>query len=275
MGELEAENQQLRRRVTQLEEEKASVEAFAAVAAHELLAPLVLADAYATTVTDQLDAPAHAGARRDLEALRRAASRARLLVETLLHDARTHDRPLRLRPLDLERVVSECLTLLSPELTARGAEVHVGELGVAHGEEALIGAVFTNLVLNALRHGPPSGGVIRIEASLQPHACRCSVQSAGRPIPAADRERIFGRFHRGGGHHRVPGTGLGLAICRQIVERHGGQIGIEDAGDGLNTFYFTLPAPAGNAEPAPRRRIPSSGARSLPTGAGPAFASFA
>jgi signal transduction histidine kinase len=280
MGELEAENWRLRRRVTELEGEKARVEAFAAVAAHELLAPLVLADAYATTVSDQLDPRAHANARRDLEALRRAASRTRLLVETLLHDARAQDRPLRSRPLNLERVVSECLTLLSPELTARDVDVQVGELPGAHGEETLVSAVFTNLLLNALRHGPASGGVIRIDAALQPDACLCSVQSAGPTIPASDRDRIFGRFHRGRGQHRVPGTGLGLAICRQIVERHGGQIGVDIVGDGLNRFYFTLPAaagaaPAANAEAPPRRRDAGSGAGSIPSGVGPAFASLA
>ena len=279
MEELEVENRRLRRRVTELEAEKADVEAFAAVAAHELLVPLVLADAYATTVSDQLDEHAHAEARRELEALRRAASRARLLVETLLHDARAHDRPLRARSLSLERVVSECLTLLWPEVQARGVDVQVGELPDACGEETLVSAVFTNLLLNALRHGPASGGVIRIEATLKPDACRCSVQSAGPPIPASDRERIFGRFYRGRDQHRVQGAGLGLTICRQIIERHGGQIGVEVLGDGLNSFYFTLPeagaAQAANSTARPRRRVASSGAGTLARGVGPAFASLA
>src|SRR3954464_11753487 len=101
MDRLEAENRQLRQRVAELEAEKADVEAFAAVAAHELLAPLVLVDAYATTVAEGLDEDLHADARRDLEALRRAASRTWLLVETLLLDARSHHRPLQLHAVDL------------------------------------------------------------------------------------------------------------------------------------------------------------------------------
>ena len=56
----------------------------------------------------------------------------------------------------------ECLTLLSPELTARNVDVQVGELPGAHGEETLVSAVFTNLLLNALRHGPASGGVLGV-----------------------------------------------------------------------------------------------------------------
>jgi light-regulated signal transduction histidine kinase (bacteriophytochrome) len=92
----QAEIRRLHARINELEDEKADVEAFAAVAAHELLAPLVLADAYATTVAERLDEDRHADARREHAALRRAATRTRLLVETLLHDARSHGRALRL-----------------------------------------------------------------------------------------------------------------------------------------------------------------------------------
>src|SRR3954463_12533178 len=108
MDELEVENRRLRRRVTELEGEKADVEAFAAVAAHELLAPLVLADAYATTVAARLDEDLHADAHRDLDALRRAASRTRLLVETLLHDASSLNRPLHRRAIDLNVLLRNC-----------------------------------------------------------------------------------------------------------------------------------------------------------------------
>ena len=248
----EAENRRLRRRVAELEGEKAEVEAFAAVAAHELLAPLVLADAYATTVAERLDEDVHGDARRDLEALRRAAGRTRLLVETLLHDARSHHRPLQLRAVDLNVVLRECLALLAPEIRARGADVQVAELPHACGDEPLISAVFTNLLLNALRYGPREAATIRVDATIERGTCRCSVHSTGPAIPVADRERIFARYHRGRGERRARGSGLGLTICRHIVERHGGQIGVTtDAG--INHFHFTLPAL--NAQSAPGRTI--------------------
>ena len=242
MGQLQTEIQRLRGRIAELEDEKADVEAFAAVAAHELLAPLVLADAYATTVAERLEEDRHADARRDLDALRRAASRTRLLVETLLHDARSHERPLRLTAIDLNAVLSECLTLLQPEIEVRDAEVQVAELPEAYGEETLIGAVFSNLLLNALRYGPREHARILVDACPRRGSCRFSVQSGGPTIPAADRERIFERYQRGRGERRARGAGLGLTICRRIVERHGGQIGVTATNTGANRFYFTLPA---------------------------------
>lgn len=252
MDRLEAENRRLHRRIAQLEDEKADVEAFAAVAAHELLVPLVLADAYATTVSDRLDGDLHADSRRDLDALGRAASRTRLLVETLLHEARSHDRPLQLRAVDLNVVLRECVTLLAPEIRARGADVQVAELPHAWAEEPLISAVFTNLLLNALRYGPRGVGTIRVDATLEHGTCRCSVRSAGPAIPVADGERIFSRYHRGRGERRARGAGLGLTICRRIVERHGGQIGVT-ADAGSNRFHFTLPALS--VQPTSRRTI--------------------
>src|SRR3954447_19671963 len=110
---LETENRRLQARVDELERVKAEVESFAAVAAHELLAPLILADAYATTITDRLDGELHAESRRDLDALRRAAARTRLLVEPLLHDARPRAGKPQPRRIDLDGVLRECLTLLA------------------------------------------------------------------------------------------------------------------------------------------------------------------
>ena len=60
--------------------------------------------------------------------------------------------------------------------------------------------------------------------------------------PATDRERIFRPYERGPDERRARGGGLGLAICREIVERHGGEIGVAPTEDGDNRFAFTLPA---------------------------------
>ena len=236
------ENRRLHARIAQLKREKADVEAFAAVAAHELLTPFVMIDAYATMVSERLDEELHADARRELDALHRGAVRTRLLVETLLHDACSEGRELRRRRIELNLVVRECLTLLAPEVRSRGVAVQVAELPDVDGDELLISAVFSNLLINALKYGPRDHGTILVDATAEKTAWRFSVQSQGATIPAADRDRIFEPYHRGRGERRVRGAGLGLTICRNIVERHGGQIGVTASSSGENRFYFTLPA---------------------------------
>src|SRR5260370_20870736 len=80
--------------------------------------------------------------------------------------------------------------------------------------------VFTNLVLNAIRH-TPAHGRIDIRAAPEREAVRFEVRDSGAGIDAEHLPRLFERFYR------VPGTapggaGLGLYICKEIVEAHGG-----------------------------------------------------
>jgi signal transduction histidine kinase len=238
---LEREVERLSARVAQLEREKAGVEAFAAVAAHELVEPLVMTEAYASIVSDRLSSAEHADSRRDLHALGRGAARMRLLAESLLREARSVGRELQLERVDVGEVVHDCLALLKPEVRSRNAHVRVSELPDALAEEALLAGVFTNLLVNALKYSPRNGATIRIGGGRESGRCRYFVDSEGPPIPVADRTRIFEVYQRGRGERRAAGAGLGLAICRRIVERHGGEIGVVPLNGSGNRFEFTLP----------------------------------
>src|SRR3954453_13138592 len=231
----------LRTRVTQLEREKQAVERFAAMAAHELLTPVVLMDAYAATVSDRLDGDRHAESRHELDVLRRGVAQSRLLVETLLHHAAFQECPLERRPVALRPLVGDCVAVLAPEIRRHGTAVEVGPLPQLAVEQRLIGSVFMNLLTNALKYGPRHGGTIVIRAVRVPSAWRLGVESEGELIPAPDRERIFQPYRRGSGERRARGSGLGLSICREIIERHGGEIGVVPV-EGGNRFQFTLPA---------------------------------
>jgi light-regulated signal transduction histidine kinase (bacteriophytochrome) len=239
---LEREVKTLSARVEELEREKAAVEAFAAVAAHELVEPLVMTEAYATMVSDRLDADQHADSRRDLDALSRGAARMRVLIETLLDDARSAGREIQRDPVDLNRLVHENLVMLAPEIAARGADVEVETLPTVRGEEALLSGVFANLLINALKYSPRQSPRIRVRGGREGQAWRIEVESSGPTIPVEDRERIFEPFHRGTGERRARGAGLGLATCRRIVERHGGAVGVRAANGSGNVFHFTLPS---------------------------------
>ena len=200
-------------------------------------------DAYAATALERLDDELDAESRSDLEAVRLAAARSRRLVQTLLEHAQSRQRPLERRPVDVDVVLGEALTLLAPEIRARGAEVEVGELPQVEADATLIAAVFTNLLTNALKFGPREGAKIRVVARRDTDGWRFLVDSQGRAIATEDRERIFEPYRRGRDERRTRGTGLGLAICREIVVWHGGRTGVESTDDGHNAFWFTLPQP--------------------------------
>jgi len=90
-----------------------------------------------------------------------------------------------------------------------------------------------NLVDNAIRHTPPGGKVV-IQVRVDGDAAIVEVLDTGPGIPRAERERVFDRFHRGGGAEGS-GSGLGLAIVREIAGRHGATVELadRDGGPGL------------------------------------------
>ena len=105
------------------------------------------------------------------------------------------------------------------------------------GSGELLKRVVLNLVDNALRHTPPTAAV-DVALGRQNGAAVIEVRDAGPGIAAAEQAKVFERFHRQG---RAGGTGLGLALCREIVLRHGGEIGLRSVPAEGTTFTVTLP----------------------------------
>lgn len=104
--------------------------------------------------------------------------------------------------------------------------------------------VLVNLLSNAIKFSP-DGGTVTLSAVEQGDMIEVRVDDQGRGVPESHREAIFEKFKQveAADGKRKSGTGLGLPICKQIVEDHGGSIGVRDA-DGPGTgsrFWFLVP----------------------------------
>jgi signal transduction histidine kinase len=101
--------------------------------------------------------------------------------------------------------------------------------------------VLDNLVGNAVKFSPVDGSVT-VSLALHGDTVVISVSDEGPGIEPAEHEAVFEPFHRTAAAELVPGTGLGLSIARQIVERHGGTIGLRSEPGHGATFTVRLPA---------------------------------
>ncbi len=113
---------------------------------------------------------------------------------------------------------------------------------VVHLDPDLFWRIFENLLDNAARFAPRGGrctlSVRRDEAGVE-----IAIGNNGPPVPAAERETIFGRFYQVEARRAAAraNRGLGLFFCKLAVEAHGGSIHVEERGDLGCVFVIRLP----------------------------------
>lgn len=111
------------------------------------------------------------------------------------------------------------------------------EAAEMEGSPVLLGELTANLVENATRYG---GTRIRVATRTEGDRVTLEVEDNGRGIPKDAREHLFERFERGESRDNE-GSGLGLAIVREIVDRHGGRIAVEDGREGGTRIVADFP----------------------------------
>lgn len=143
---------------------------------------------------------------------------------------------------DMAAIVSEVLARLSNDIAMSRAQVSAPDRWPdVLGYTPWIEEVWVNYVSNAIKYGgkPPR---IELGATEQPDGCvRFWIKDNGGGISPEDQPRLFTQFTRLD-ESEAEGHGLGLSIVQRIVEKLGGQVGVESTVGQGSTFFFTLPA---------------------------------
>ncbi len=262
--ELARLNESLERINSELGRSNQELEQFAYVASHDLQEPLravagcvqVLQKRYA----GKLDARADQFIHHAVD----GATRMQNLINDLLLFSRLGTRGKPFVPTDLDAVLGRVLSNLKVAISESGARITRQPLPTLLCDEGQLEQVLQNFVANALKFrrfdsgaGPDAGEDAGPDKTMLPPVVHVgarhdeekkqwiiSVNDEGPGIESKYFERIWIMFQRLHTRAEYAGTGIGLAVCKKIIERHGGQVGVESRAQGPHlgsTFWFALP----------------------------------
>lgn len=235
---------QLAARTDELQRSNAELEQFAYVASHDLREPLRMISGYVGLLqrryADKLDSDAV----EFIQFAADGAARMDRMVLDLLEYSRVGRKQQALERVAIGEVLDRVLNDLQFTVAECGGTVAVPEsLPMVQADRQQITRVFQNLLGNALKYRAPERPPRIVLSVVRKGAeWRFTVSDNGIGIAAEDHDRIFHLFQRLHARGEYDGTGLGLAIAKKIIERHGGQIGVESEPGQGSRFTFTLPA---------------------------------
>lgn len=227
---------------------------FLASISHDLRTPITVLQGQAQllrrrALRDTLDQNAILLAAEQIEGRSRSMA---ALIDELLDLTRLRageDLPLERTRLDLVQLIQEVAA--ERQEYGDGHEVLVLAQPVNAGwwDEQRLRRVFENLIGNAVKYSPAGTQVtVRIIAAAVGKVT-VVVEDHGLGIPAADLPHIFEPFYRAANaDRRTSGMGIGLAGARQIVELHGGRIGMESTEGKGSAVTVELPLEPGRGE---------------------------
>ena len=228
---------------------------FLAHISHELRTPLASMREGTHLLLDQIPGPLNIDQRQILRIMSDSSQRLIHLISTLLDLSKMEAGMMEYQivPSELKRVAESSINKV--RLLAEAKHIQIlsdfpsGQLWVPM-DGARIEQALDNLLSNALKFGPAGGAVtLRLRVDNERNTVGLSVSDSGTGIPPEELSHVFDRFYQGKqlGGTTLAGSGLGLSFAKQVVEAHGGQIGIESEVGKGTTVHFLLPL-----APAPR-----------------------
>jgi signal transduction histidine kinase len=180
-----------------------------------------------------------------LYAAREDCQRLQTMVDDLLDLSRIQSGRVEMKrqPVSARSLLEDAVSL--HQAAAAEREIHLSADpqalpdAMVNADPERISLVLTNLIVNAIRHSDP-GGAITLRALPQDGRMRFEVSDTGEGIAPEYHSRVFDKFFRVP-DSRGGGVGLGLSICREVVEAHGGEIGVQSRPGQGSTFWFCLP----------------------------------
>ena len=227
--------------LARLQQDFTRLSEFSSDLAHELRTPITNLMTQTQVVLSQARSPAKY--QEVLESNAEELQRLARMVSDMLYLARV-EQDITLahpEPLNLRAEVQALFDFYEALAEERGVRLAVTGDAAIIGDRLMVRRALGNLLSNALRYTPPSGG-IAVTLVSDPDKTTVIVENDGQDIPEELLPSLFDRFFRGDKSRvrsDLDGVGLGLAITRAIAKAHGGDIKLRSTG-GKTSFILSF-----------------------------------
>jgi PAS domain S-box-containing protein len=249
MGELKQKNKEL--------------ETLVYVASHDLRSPLVNIQGFSQRLGKalgelkrRLESAGSVEAYRDevlpllqermpaaLDYIRASGAKMDAIINGLLRLSRAGRMVLRVEALDMDQLLTSCVSSMAFQLQSAEGVIQVEPLPSCKADSAQIAQVFSNLLDNAVKYRNPDRPLrVRVTGRVQGRLALYTVEDNGLGIPSEHQDRVWDIFQRLDPTGPTPGEGLGLTLVKRMVERNGGRIWVEPAQENGCQFHVELPA---------------------------------
>ena len=239
---IEALNQALGARATELESVVQELDAFTHTVTHDLRAPIRYIGGFTDLLERELGPEVSNKGRHYLDILRQSTLNMSRLIDQLLDLSRSGRAPMKQEVVRLGDLVARAWADLAPDREGRRILWESTLLPVVSGDPVLLQSVLVNLLSNAIKYTLP-----RAEARIQVGCLEREgevtvfVRDNGVGFDPKLSHKLFKVFQRLHPDLRIQGTGIGLATVQRIIQRHGGRVWAEGVPEWGATFFFALP----------------------------------
>jgi signal transduction histidine kinase len=152
---------------------------------------------------------------------------------------------LNITQFNIHQLVEQAIMLVKARADAQGIEIVFNDNSTSlsiSADERRLKQIIVNLLTNAVKFSFPEGKVL-ISYFQQADRTNFEIKDFGIGIAPENQAQIFEQFKQLGNEYtnKGEGTGLGLAITKNLVQLHGGEIGVHSEEDRGSTFYFYIP----------------------------------
>jgi two-component system sensor histidine kinase/response regulator len=252
--QLEQQNHRLQQEIQERKKVEAALRVYIHAVSHDLRNPVAGMVMVLNSLLEQHSAPEQGEIPVTQSMIERMASSCDRQLNLINSLVETSDSSLQTIQLNLEsislyqftqKIKAEWQPILKKNQVDLNLQVS-DELPRIQGDAHQLWRVYDNLISNGIKYNPP-GLTLTLSAELvssenqPPEWIKCTVADDGVGIDPAEAPGLFQLYQRGQNVGKIKGLGLGLYLCRQIIQAHGGEIGVQTEPNQGACFWFTLP----------------------------------